>query len=265
MEPEDIEDIDRCIRSYDLDASLGSLYAAADRESSSYHDYGADTFSSSSRDISGVWGNPETYSHHAEPLVGLYDHAIPELLLEPAGFEQREPPRFSCPDCPAFFRLETDLEPHRQDAHPPEMRQDSPRPYQVSQNNQIWNHQCDACGASFKRRPDLKRHQDFIHKARSLPKFHCDYQRCGRSSDGFNRKDHYRDHLRNYHKEPIKRRAAGENDGSNSLVSPPGSKHNWRRCGQCLERIESKEGSNCWRCDTRARSRSPGRRSSRAA
>ncbi len=48
---------------------------------------------------------------------------------------------------------------------------------------------------------DLTHHINSVHK-NSLT-FTCDYPKCDRSQNPFNRKDHYRNHLRDYHKEAI--------------------------------------------------------------
>lgn len=86
--------------------------------------------------------------------------------------------------------------------------------------------------------------------------FRCDYTRCGRSSEPFTRKDHYRDHLRDYHKEDLgcakaqKKRGGREWAAEQTAwlaerkVSP-----RWWRCARCLVRRQVQEdGWDCPNC-----------------
>jgi ribosomal protein L37AE/L43A len=63
---------------------------------------------------------------------------------------------------------------------------------------------CNGKVAAFGRPADLERHYKNVH-ADEKDSFRCDYRKCSRSKveNAFTRKDHYRDHLRDYHKEDI--------------------------------------------------------------
>lgn len=89
----------------------------------------------------------------------------------------------------------------------------------------------------------------------------CDYSNCARSSDTFGRKDHYRDHLRDFHKEDMPR-PKDESKGTwkdERKISP-----RWYRCTKCLKRIIVKEcGWTCSGCkldceDDRRKARTKG-------
>ncbi|PON28153.1 hypothetical protein TGAM01_v202647 [Trichoderma gamsii] len=106
---------------------------------------------------------------------------------------------------------------------------------------------CDA--KPFKRRADLDRHYKHKHAPASQKEaYHCDYARCGRRRDPFHRRDHFRDHLRDFHKEDIEKRgvAAKEDwfEGRNASIT-------WWRCTKCLKRIYiSRHGYECPTCKT---------------
>jgi hypothetical protein len=56
----------------------------------------------------------------------------------------------------------------------------------------------------FRRPADLNRHYMRLHAHPDYrDSFPCDYEKCPRSKDPFTRKDFYRDHLRDFHKEYI--------------------------------------------------------------
>lgn len=111
----------------------------------------------------------------------------------------------------------------------------------------------------FGRPADLDRHYQNVHADEDQKrKFYCDYPRCARSNDPFTRKDHYRDHLKDFHKEDIGS-AKGERSKTKSkdiwqmeqeqwlrerVIYP----HYWR-CTKCLDRIiVVKSGWDCPRC-----------------
>ena len=84
-------------------------------------------------------------------------------------------------------------------------------------------------------------------------RFACDYPKCPRSTDPFTRKDHYRDHLKDYHKEDIgsakKTKSLSEKEWKRAVrrwrderqITP-----NWWRCVKCLVRV--KDSWNCPEC-----------------
>ena len=120
-----------------------------------------------------------------------------------------------------------------------------------------------ACNKVFNRPADLERHYKNVHASDDAKeKHHCDYTKCERSfgAKPFGRKDHFRDHLRDYHKEDIGA-AKGQKIGK-------GSKHNkkwkedqrawlaervinfnWWRCARCLRRVDTAiDGYQCGSC-----------------
>lgn len=67
-------------------------------------------------------------------------------------------------------------------------------------------------------------------------KFTCDYRKCPRHEKVFYRQDHFRDHLRDYHKEDLPRR--GSNSGADGewwgSRAPRAVLGGWWRCNRCL-------------------------------
>ncbi|KAF2399598.1 hypothetical protein EJ06DRAFT_557391 [Trichodelitschia bisporula] len=76
-------------------------------------------------------------------------------------------------------------------------------------------HCCAACNAEFARKADLTRHFECTHDENSK-RFDCTMPRCSRKGrEGFTRKDHLTEHLRNYHQQDIpKNRRRKMKDGS---------------------------------------------------
>ncbi|KAG5952520.1 hypothetical protein E4U53_000653 [Claviceps sorghi] len=101
----------------------------------------------------------------------------------------------------------------------------------------------------FKRRADLDRHYKHRHAADAQKvSFSCDYPRCSRRRDPFHRLDHFRDHLREFHKEDIEKRGGSlDHDWlGDRRVSPT-----WWRCSKCLSRIYIEHnGYECPTCKT---------------
>jgi len=93
--------------------------------------------------------------------------------------------------------------------------------------------ECNYCDSPFRNQGDLTRHINSVHK--EFMSFQCDYPKCGRSQNPFKRKDHYRGHLRDYHKEVI----GGAEDGERHI-------QRWR-CEKCLGRrgSQSQDCSSC--------------------
>ncbi|PFH61135.1 hypothetical protein XA68_18142 [Ophiocordyceps unilateralis] len=95
----------------------------------------------------------------------------------------------------------------------------------------------------FKRRADLDRHYKHRHAPDSVKdSFSCDYPRCSRHQDPFHRLDHFRDHLREFHKEDIEKRG-----GSEAGLRPASS--SWWRCRRCLKRVYDGH-TTCPKCKT---------------
>jgi hypothetical protein len=110
----------------------------------------------------------------------------------------------------------------------------------------------------FNRPADLERHYRNVHaSADQKESYQCDYPRCERASDPFTRKDHYRDHLRDYHKEDLgqaKRAKRGdERDwerAQENWLAERKISANWWRCAKCLERVRVDEYAwECGRCN----------------
>jgi len=108
----------------------------------------------------------------------------------------------------------------------------------------------------FGRSADMERHIQKIHFPHSQKeKYNCDYKRCQRSNsgdekdksasggvgpargEGFTRRDHYRDHLRDFHKEDILKRGQGGSESMKWLRDRQVDLR-WWRCGKCLNRIK---------------------------
>lgn len=130
------------------------------------------------------------------------------------------------------------------------------------------------CGVKpFARNADLRRHMAHKHTAPgALEKWFCDRKNCLRSEEGYHkmlerrgglspysphdcssgkdngtgpflRKDHFKAHLRDIHKEPLPKRSAREdpNWGEGKTFQP-----DWWRCHKCLQRVyRHKDGFAC--------------------
>jgi hypothetical protein len=120
---------------------------------------------------------------------------------------------------------------------------------------------CKGKQTCFGRPADLDRHYQNVHADADMrKKFICDYSKCGRSQDPFTRKDHYRDHLRDFHKEDIGC-AKGENSKTKTKEIWEIEQEQWKherkiyphywRCSRCLDRITvSRDNWECPRCKT---------------
>jgi hypothetical protein len=111
----------------------------------------------------------------------------------------------------------------------------------------------------FKRPADLERHYRNVHGGPDQKEeFYCDYPPCKRLRGPFTRKDHFRDHLRDYHKEDI-----GCAKGEKQLDKKKWIKRqeawieerkivaDWWRCPKCLHRVHIAESDyKCQICTT---------------
>ncbi|TAQ85013.1 hypothetical protein B7494_g6661 [Chlorociboria aeruginascens] len=98
---------------------------------------------------------------------------------------------------------------------------------------------------------DLVRHYNEAHPSvMPVEAFFCDYlHTCGRSKDPFDRKDSYRDHLREFHQEDLTRRHKNLQRQQSWLATRTFSLQ-WWRCIKCLRRIFiDKEGWLCKKCN----------------
>lgn len=107
--------------------------------------------------------------------------------------------------------------------------------------------QCSLPGCNnrmFARLGDLQRHAWSHHEIetrerdtmRETPKaiWRCDYRRCARSLTPFYRLDHYRDHLRDQHREDLPRRRTRPDAVWWSQRNPHCVVEGWWRCNKCL-------------------------------
>lgn len=83
--------------------------------------------------------------------------------------------------------------------------------------------------------------------------FRCDYPKCGRYTDAFTRKDHYRDHLRDYHKEDLgcakSQKKLGRREWAAEQAAWLAERRvscHWWRCVRCLERRQVQDDG--WEC-----------------
>ncbi|KAK4229409.1 zinc finger protein AEBP2 [Podospora fimiseda] len=87
----------------------------------------------------------------------------------------------------------------------------------------------------FSRSADLDRHHNMVHLDETKKKkFVCDYKRCGRHEIPFFRQDHFRDHLRDFHKEDLPKRSKKEDVSWWSGRSKSATANGWWRCNKCL-------------------------------
>jgi len=106
-----------------------------------------------------------------------------------------------------------------------------------------------SCSKAFRRAADLDRHYKHVHGEESRQEHNaCDYPKCQRRGDPFSRKDHLRDHLRDFHKEDLPRRTrepkVDQTWWDARIVGPK-----WWRCSRCLTRVSLEEsGWDCPKC-----------------
>lgn len=69
-------------------------------------------------------------------------------------------------------------------------------------DRQWTRHKCphSGCSQQFNRAADLERHKSLVHSADKMPSWICDFRPSPRNGTPFHRKDHFRDHLRDFHK-----------------------------------------------------------------
>ncbi|KAL6359073.1 hypothetical protein LRP88_09273 [Fusarium phalaenopsidis] len=98
----------------------------------------------------------------------------------------------------------------------------------------------------FRRVADLQRHYKHMHQPESNEAYYCDYPRCTRSREPFRRRDHFRDHLREYHREDIQKRGEVVNE---EWLDDHHSASSWWRCARCLIRVYvSQNNFECPQC-----------------
>lgn len=100
---------------------------------------------------------------------------------------------------------------------------------------------CDEPGCQhqtrgFNRSADLERHWNVAHVPRKT--YACDYKKCPRHESPFNRADHFRDHLRDYHKEDIVQRSRKPDARFWQSRAPRAVFNGWWRCNRCFNRVD---------------------------
>ncbi|KAK4244114.1 hypothetical protein C7999DRAFT_17592 [Corynascus novoguineensis] len=100
------------------------------------------------------------------------------------------------------------------------------------------------------RQADLDRHYKIMHlNDDQKEKYYCDYKKCPRHKTPFFRQDHFRDHLRIYHKEDLLRRGNKGDDEWWSSRAPYALCNGWWRCRRCLVRVRHDDhGFTCPGC-----------------
>jgi hypothetical protein len=129
----------------------------------------------------------------------------------------------------------------------------------------------------YSRPADLERHYKNCHAPTEKDSFPCDYLKCPRSQDPFTRKDHFRDHLRDFHKEDIGAAKVGakarnhKNGQEYAKLQEVWLKervipHWWWRCARCLVRVDVRtQGWECSSCKSPCEEERMRRRNLRAA
>jgi len=115
--------------------------------------------------------------------------------------------------------------------------------------------QCRGKQTVFGRPADLERHYKNVHFDH-MDVFPCDYPRCARLHEPFTRKDHYRDHLRDYHKEDIGSSKGRKSDDEQKAakmqaiwLSERNINAKYWRCARCLTRCHvAQVGWECTKC-----------------
>ncbi|KAF6844898.1 C2H2 finger domain-containing protein [Colletotrichum musicola] len=114
-------------------------------------------------------------------------------------------------------------------------------PHQGGQEQEVVDYKfpCLEAGCTanpFKRKADLERHYRQVHQDPSKKEAHkCDYPKCSRRNEPFGRRDHFRDHLRDYHNEDIFKRGTHVDD---SWLQGRNLSSRWWRCSKCLIRVD---------------------------
>ncbi|KAK4143972.1 uncharacterized protein C8A04DRAFT_11853 [Dichotomopilus funicola] len=88
--------------------------------------------------------------------------------------------------------------------------------------------------------PSASRAVRLLREAQGTERYYCDYQDCSRCINPFFGKDHFRDHLRIYHREDVLRRPGGRGGDRTwwKTRAPCVMLGGWWRCSWCLVRVE---------------------------
>lgn len=96
---------------------------------------------------------------------------------------------------------------------------------------------------SFSRQADLERHRTSVHEENE--NYWCDYKKCPRRKQAFHRQDHFRDHLRDQHKEDLPRRGVQGDKEWWGTRNKHAVYEGWFRCSKCLTRVKEDCGFIC--------------------
>ncbi|KAK8036783.1 hypothetical protein PG994_015280 [Apiospora phragmitis] len=124
-------------------------------------------------------------------------------------------------------------------------RQNDSKPQELLPRAKSFRCDFDGCSKVFRRQPDLDRHVKNVHnEVQTL--IICDYKKC--THPGFGRKDHFREHLRDYHKEDLIPKKKEDEKWWEAWWEKRICKDQWFRCNQCLERRKVASGWVCLKC-----------------
>ncbi|KAK3323786.1 hypothetical protein B0T19DRAFT_463666 [Cercophora scortea] len=206
-------------------------------------------------------------SNASDPTHSSSDsHSNPDI--PPADDLPALPSYFACvvPGCSTMTSKQADLNWHYTRHHPNETQEslaahtaavlpppasnDPAMPVPTVTEHEGYTCQAPDCSPrrTFKRCADLDRHYQIIHTPGTKGKWSCDYKKCPRHKSPFYRLDHFRDHLREYHKEDLPRRGAlgARDEAWWSSRSQKAMFRGWWRCNRCLKRVHiDLDGAMC--------------------
>ncbi|KAH7325795.1 hypothetical protein B0I35DRAFT_474530 [Stachybotrys elegans] len=188
-------------------------------------------------------GSSYSYSSPSSPNFPAVGEIVPDLTYQPATYPDLHPGTEGQSRAVLYSRLSPTL-----DSMAPRRMPDDQ--VEINSTREDIPLVClyPGCNARPRRRADLDRHYKNVHRSNSKEVFTCDYGRCPRSNQPFNRRDHFRDHLRDFHKEDIEKRGSN-GTGTVSSTSSVTANRNWWRCSKCLHRVQiSVDGFSCPDC-----------------
>lgn len=105
----------------------------------------------------------------------------------------------------------------------------------------------DGCDKKFTRTADRQRHEKYVHlDGRSKQNIVCDYPECSRHRLPFSRKDHYREHLRDFHFEDITKRGVNVHQAAALPKNEAFAASSGKRKAVKIERLESGSSRGYW-------------------
>ncbi|CAD6444705.1 dedf643d-e780-4689-a075-725ca4ab91fb [Sclerotinia trifoliorum] len=231
---------------------------------------------SSSSSMSFDWNVSDSSQHHDDGYNQGYNnyttasHSLERSLSSHSNFMKATPSSLGWAPESELLRLYKFIVPKGKEPHL-ELRQGYQICFNVPQrvyldppsNPQRGIYPCQfptGCpGKQFRRPADLERHYRHVHAdADQKGSFPCDYKPCTRSKGPFTRKDHYRDHLKDFHKEDIG--TAKQPKHAKDLKTIQALRQawlqerqidpRWWRCRRCLQRVYvDTHGYKCITCN----------------